>query len=561
MPSSDTYIEKDSSVNEEIDRLRLRATSSLLERQDVIIVASVSSIYGLGSPKEYRDLLLILRKGEEYDRRNLLKQFVDMHYTRNDLEFPRGTFRVKGDVVEVHPAYEETAFRLDFFGDTLESIREINILTGENIEEREAVSIYPAKHFVTSQPNLERAMRTIREELDERTAELKARGNLLEAQRLELLLAELAGQTAAHLVAELVDVLGLELEAQRAKVKILTGWGNSPGLTQLLARQGYNQVTRPYRVNVHWCGGSDESVGPSNLVHLFHIFNGTTLQTFGGKEMRVETGSGRKVVDFPAPIGRTAVYYTGHAESVSLPRNLPGLEEVTLHGGTKPEYIVKLLRGMSRLRLLDTHRRRVVLARFFHRIEGWFASAGIDKSVGRVEVYGRGEDAVQVKVFTYVGHIAEITSYPAYLAARWLVDGKLDDKPGGVYAAERLLDDPTAFLAGLLANYNHGKEYFHKTLHAMDIKIESLAKPIIFMMVGPFVALSDLWDTALLGLLVSLVFILVARPVAVMLSLLPTNLSMKDKLFMSIVRETGVIPVVLAVVMNITLERSKASSR
>ncbi|MBU1919687.1 excinuclease ABC subunit UvrB [bacterium] len=185
VPTSDTYIEKDSSVNEEIDRLRLRATSSLLERKDVIIVASVSSIYGLGSPKEYRDLLLILRIGEDYDRRGLLKQLIDMHYTRNDIEFPRGTFRVKGDVIEIHPAYEETAYRLDFFGDTLESVKEVNILTGEVLDNRETVSIYPAKHFVTSQPNLERAMLSIRAELDERIAELKGRGQLLEAQRLE----------------------------------------------------------------------------------------------------------------------------------------------------------------------------------------------------------------------------------------------------------------------------------------------------------------------------------------------------------------------------------------
>ena len=185
VPTSDTFIEKDSSVNEEIDRLRLRATSSLLERKDVIIVASVSSIYGLGSPKEYRDLLLILRVGEDYSRRELLKQLIDMHYTRNDIEFPRGTFRVKGDVIEIHPAYEETAYRLDFYGDTLESIKEVNILTGEVLDNRETISIYPAKHFVTSQPNLERAMNSIRVELDERMAELKGRGQLLEAQRLE----------------------------------------------------------------------------------------------------------------------------------------------------------------------------------------------------------------------------------------------------------------------------------------------------------------------------------------------------------------------------------------
>jgi excinuclease ABC subunit B len=185
IPQSDTFIEKDSSVNEEIDRLRLRATSSLLERRDVIIVASVSSIYGLGSPKEYKDLLLFLHIGENYDRRELLKRLVEMHYTRNDVEFPRGSFRVKGDVVEIHPAYEETAFRLDFFGDTLETIKHIKIVSGETLDERESVAIYPAKHFVTSQPNLKRAMISIQAELDERITELKAQSKILEAQRLE----------------------------------------------------------------------------------------------------------------------------------------------------------------------------------------------------------------------------------------------------------------------------------------------------------------------------------------------------------------------------------------
>ena len=185
LPTTDTYIEKETEVNEEIDRLRLRATSSLMEREDVLIVASVSSIYGLGSPKDYRELLLFLTVGMDYDRRDLLRRLIDMHYTRNDVEFPRGTFRVRGDVLEVHPAYEETAFRLEFFGDTLEAIKHVKILTGEVLDTRETLALYPAKHFVTSQPNLRRAMAAISSELDERLIELRSQNKLLEAQRLE----------------------------------------------------------------------------------------------------------------------------------------------------------------------------------------------------------------------------------------------------------------------------------------------------------------------------------------------------------------------------------------
>ncbi len=185
IPSSDTYIEKDTQINEEIDRLRLRATSSLLERRDVIIVASVSCIYGLGSPKDYKDLLLLLEIGKDYERRNILARLVEMHYTRNDIEFPRGTFRVRGDVLEIHPAYEETAFRLDFFGDTLESITHFKIVNGETIDKREALAVYPAKHFVTSSPNLKRAMISIQAELADRIDELRGMNKLIEAQRVE----------------------------------------------------------------------------------------------------------------------------------------------------------------------------------------------------------------------------------------------------------------------------------------------------------------------------------------------------------------------------------------
>ncbi len=243
-----------------------------------------------------------------------------------------------------------------------------------------------------------------------------------------------------------LDVLTLDDEAREKNVKLLTGFGNSPGLTQILARKGYNDVSQTHRINVNWCAGSDESVGPSNLTHLFHIFNGTTLQTINGKETRVKTGAGKKLVEFPEPIGSNYVYYTGHAESVSLPRNLPGLTEVTLHGGVKPDYIVTLVKLLSRLKLLSTHARRVALAKFFHKIEGWFASDGIDKSVGRIDIYGESNGQTHYKYFTYVGHIAEITSLPAYLAAKWLCAGKFDHLPGGVYAPERLLEQPDGFI-------------------------------------------------------------------------------------------------------------------
>lgn len=245
-----------------------------------------------------------------------------------------------------------------------------------------------------------------------------------------------------------LNVIQLDEQARAADVKVLTGFGNSPGLTQLLARKGYNEVASPQRITVNWCAGSDEVVGASNLTHLFHIFNGSTLQWFNGRERRVNTGAGKKWVDFPPPIGRAAVYYTGHAESVSLPRNLPGLEEVTLHGGVKPNYIVTLLRIMRALGLMATHKRRTALANFFIRFEHWFSSPGLDQSVGRVEVHGR--DGAR-RIYCYAGHIADITSMPAYLAVKWLLAGKFDSKPGGVYAAERLMDDPTDFLRELEA--------------------------------------------------------------------------------------------------------------
>ncbi len=186
IPSSDTYIEKDSSINDEIDKLRHSATSSLFERRDVIIVASVSCIYGLGSPQEYKDLRLSLRVGMERPRNDILHKLVDIQYQRNDLNFVRGTFRVRGDVVEIFPASQgEHAVRVEMFGDEIERITEIDVLTGEILGTRDHVTIPPASHFVTQQSTLQRAVANIEVELEERLAELRADNKLLEAQRLE----------------------------------------------------------------------------------------------------------------------------------------------------------------------------------------------------------------------------------------------------------------------------------------------------------------------------------------------------------------------------------------
>jgi len=184
--SSDTYIEKDSSINDEIDRLRLKATSSLLSRQDVIIVASVSCIYGIGDPEDYAAELLILNRGQRIERNKILSQLVDMFYTRNDFDFTRGTFRVRGDVVEVVPAYEREAYRIEMFGNEIESLAQVNVTSGEILGEVDTVAIFPAKHFVTPEHKMKRAIEAIKEELAERLAWFREKGKLLEAQRLEM---------------------------------------------------------------------------------------------------------------------------------------------------------------------------------------------------------------------------------------------------------------------------------------------------------------------------------------------------------------------------------------
>ena len=185
VPSTDTYIEKDASINEDIDRLRLRATSSLMERDDVIIVATVSAIYGLGDPVTYRETCVTIEKGQHIARDEILRALVRILYTRNDVSFDRGTFRVRGDTVEILPAYEEQGVRIEMWGDEVERISKINVLTGETIAVLDTAAIYPAKHFVTARPTLERAVGAIRAELAERLAELRGQGKLLEAQRLE----------------------------------------------------------------------------------------------------------------------------------------------------------------------------------------------------------------------------------------------------------------------------------------------------------------------------------------------------------------------------------------
>jgi len=186
VPQADVYIEKDASINDNIDRLRLAATSSLMSRRDVIIVASVSCIYGLGSPEDYKDLLLFLRKKEAVKRSDLLSRLVNIHYARNDVDFKRGCFRVRGDTIDIFPAYKETFFRVSFFGDEIENISEMDPVSGKTLTNFiEKIAVYPAKHFVTTQERVDSAVRSIEAELEVTLKELKTKNKLLEAQRLE----------------------------------------------------------------------------------------------------------------------------------------------------------------------------------------------------------------------------------------------------------------------------------------------------------------------------------------------------------------------------------------
>ncbi|TDM12598.1 excinuclease ABC subunit UvrB [Macrococcus lamae] len=186
VPSTDTFIEKDASINDEIDKLRHSATSALFERNDVIVISSVSCIYGLGNPEEYKDMVVSIRTGMELERNQLLRKLVDIQYTRNDIDFHRGTFRVRGDVVEIFPASrDEQCIRIEFFGDEIERIREINYLTGEVLKEREHFAIFPASHFVTREEKMKLAIERIERELEAQLKVFRAENKLLEAQRLE----------------------------------------------------------------------------------------------------------------------------------------------------------------------------------------------------------------------------------------------------------------------------------------------------------------------------------------------------------------------------------------
>ena len=186
IPQTDTYIEKDSNINDDVERLRHAATANLLTRRDCVVVATVSCIYGLGTPEEYAGRMLLLKEGQQIDRDDLLRKFVAMQYKRNDIAFTRGTFRVRGDTVEIIPVYEELAIRIEFFGDEIDRISTLHPLTGDVIGHEEQVHIFPASHYVAGPERMERALKTIQQELDERTAELRKQGKELEAQRLTM---------------------------------------------------------------------------------------------------------------------------------------------------------------------------------------------------------------------------------------------------------------------------------------------------------------------------------------------------------------------------------------
>jgi lysine 6-dehydrogenase len=239
----------------------------------------------------------------------------------------------------------------------------------------------------------------------------------------------------------------LEEKAKKKGVKILTGFGNSPGLTQILAKKGYLFLEKPEGISVNWAAGANEDVGPANILHFFHLLSGKTLQWRDGREEYVPCGKGKKVVEFPPPIGSLPVFYTGHAESVSLPRNLKGLDYVSVHGGASPVFDVMTVRFLASLGLTKTHRRRNILYTVVKPILPLFLNdRAPDKSVGRIEVWGKHKGKKKTVYYTYVGHIAFITSAPCLQAAVWLGKGKFDKLPGGVYAPERLIKNPDPFL-------------------------------------------------------------------------------------------------------------------
>jgi len=243
-----------------------------------------------------------------------------------------------------------------------------------------------------------------------------------------------------------LEVIKLDEKAKKAGVTCICGLGNSPGITNLLAKKGYQSMDEPEKIHIHWAGGSNEDVGPANVKHVLHIFSGTTLQWINGKEVRVKTGTNKKIVEFPAPMNKLPVYYTGHAESVSVPRNLKGLKEVTLHGGIHPPYVARLATFFGKLGLTNTSKKRDRLAKILVPIEGLFATGGVDKSVFRIDVFGKKNGKPAHHYYTGVGHIADITSIPAVEGALMITRGEL--KKPGVHAAESALE-PADFLPRL----------------------------------------------------------------------------------------------------------------
>ncbi len=275
--------------------------------------------------------------------------------------------------------------------------------------------------------------------------------------RFEMPVADAAIDAGVHYISiaddydAYLEVEKLEQKAKKKGIKILTGFGNSPGLTQILAKKGYLFLDKPEGISVNWAAGANEQAGPANILHLFHLLSGKTLQWRDGHEEYVPCGKGKKVVDFPPPIGSLPVFYTGHAESVSLPRNLQGLKYVSVHGGVSPVFDVMMVRFLAHLGLTKTHRRREILFAAVKPILPLFQSEKApDKSVGRVEVWGKHKGKEKLVYYTYLGHIAFITSAPCLQAAVWLHKGKFDKLPGGVYAPERLIKDPEPFLSELM---------------------------------------------------------------------------------------------------------------
>ncbi|MCX8063744.1 MAG: saccharopine dehydrogenase NADP-binding domain-containing protein [Candidatus Hydrogenedentes bacterium] len=243
-----------------------------------------------------------------------------------------------------------------------------------------------------------------------------------------------------------LSAITLNDKAKNAGLTIIAGLGNSPGITNLLAKKGYYSMDKPERIEINWAGGSNEDIGPANIKHVLHIFSGYTLQWRDGKEVKIKAGTDRKIVEFPEPMGKLPVYITGHAESVSIPRTLPGLKYVSLHGGIHPPYIARLATILGRLGLSNTHKKRELLTKILLPLVnlGIFSKGGIDQSVFRIDVYGQKNGKQVHHYYSGVGHIAEITSIPAVEGALMIAKGEIN-KPG-VHSAESAIDDVDNFL-------------------------------------------------------------------------------------------------------------------